>query len=379
MKKIGKFILRLFLVFLILIGVGVGGYFGYQWLEQQQMLRERPKVKVAKDGTSTSSAWHNFSSYQKALRENYTFINKVSNYVPPRTWDGKDVVIPGLISTKSYNFKTKKVDTATAMTPQGIAIANKYILISAYDGDHEHASVIYVLDKKTGKYLKTIQVAGRPHLGGIAYDPVAKNIWVTSSMGKSSALASFSLKELQNYRDGNRMPIKYNHQIAIPAIERASTVTYYDGQLFVGFFNMYGRGKVAAYTIARSGKNKGSITNNEVKSVTGTLQWSDPTGETSMDKQIQGIAIYQNKIFLSQSYGSGDSKLYVFPTSALNALDEKNAELVITMPPYLEQITAYKGQLLCVFESASKLYAKPHLVVMDRILSMNINALFGTT
>lgn len=379
MKKIGKFILRLFLVFLILIGVGVGGYFGYQWLEQQQMLRERPKVKVAKDGTSTSPAWHNFSSYQKALRENYTFINKVSNYVPPRTWDGKDVVIPGLISTKSYNFKTKKVDTATAMTPQGIAIASKYILISAYDGDHEHASVIYVLDKKTGKYLKTIQVAGRPHLGGIAYDPVAKNIWVTSSMGKSSALASFSLKELQNYRDGNRMPIKYNHQIAIPAIERASTVTYYDGQLFVGFFNMYGRGKVAAYTIARSGKNKGSITNNEVKSVTGTLQWSDPTGETSMDKQIQGIAIYQNKIFLSQSYGSGDSKLYVFPTSALNALDEKNAELVITMPPYLEQITAYKGQLLCVFESASKLYAKPHLVVMDRILSMNINALFGTT
>lgn len=379
MKKIGKFILRLFLVFLILIGVGVGGYFGYQWLEQQQMLRERPKVKVAKDGTSISPAWHNFSSYQKALRENYTFINKVSNYVPPRTWDGKDVVIPGLISTKSYNFKTKKVDMATAMTPQGIAIANKYILISAYDGDHEHASVIYVLDKKTGKYLKTIQVAGRPHLGGIAYDPVAKNIWVTGSMGKSSALASFSLRELQNYRDGDRMPIKYNHQIAIPAIERASTVTYYDGQLFVGFFNMYGRGKVAAYTIARSGKNKGSITNNEVKSVTGTLQWSDPTGETSMDKQIQGIAIYQNKIFLSQSYGSGDSKLYVFPTSALNALDEKNAELVITMPPYLEQITAYKGQLLCIFESASKLYAKPHLVVMDRILSMNINALFGTT
>ncbi|MCT7840753.1 MAG: hypothetical protein N4Q43_02425, partial [Lactobacillus crispatus] len=129
---------------------------------------------------------------------------------------------------------------------------------------------------------------------------------------------------------------------------------------------------------ARSGKNRGSITNNEVKSVTGTLQWSDPTGETSMDKQIQGIAIYQNKIFLSQSYGSGDSKLYVFPTSALNALDEKNAELVITMPPYLEQITAYKGQLLCVFESGSKIYARPEIVVMDRILSVNINALFGS-
>lgn len=377
MKKIGKKILHLLLVLLIISGVAAGGYFGYQWWQKQEMLRQRPQVQKAKDGTSTSAAWHNFGSYQKALRENYSFINKVSNYVPPRTWDGKDFVIPGLISTKSYDFSAKKYNTVTAMTPQGITVANKYILLTAYDGEHKHASVIYVLNKKTGKYLKTIQVSGRPHLGGIAYDPVAKNIWVTGSMGKSSALASFSLKAMEDYKAGTRTPIKYNHQIAIPAIEKASTVTYYDGQLFVGFFNMYGRGKVAAYTIARSGKNKGSITNNEVKSVTGTLQWSDPTGETSMDKQIQGIAIYQDKIFLSQSYGSGDSKLYVFPTTALNALDEKNAELVIEMPPYLEQITAYKGQLLCVFESASSIYARPGITVMDRILSMNINALFG--
>ena len=47
------------------------------------------------------------------------------------------------------------------------------------------------------------------------------------------------------------------------------------------------------------------------------------------------------------------------------------------MPPYLEQITAYKGQLLCIFESGSKIYAKPHIMIMDRILSLNINALFG--
>lgn len=377
LKKLGRIVLRLIVILLIIAGIGTGGYYGYQWLQEQEMLRNRPKVIKAKDGTSTSAAWLNYKNYQKYLRQNYSFINKVSNYVPPRTWDGKDFIIPGLLSTRSYDFKTKKYDTATAMTPQGIAVAGKYILLTAYDGDHVHASVIYVLNKKTGKYIKTIQVPRRPHLGGIAYDPIAKNIWVTSSVGKSSALASFSLKKLKAYKIGSRIPIKYDHQIAIPAVEKASTVTYYDGQLFVGFFNMYGRGKVAAYTIARSGKNDGSITNNEVKSVTGTLQWSDPTGETTMDKQIQGIAIYQDKIFLSQSYGSSNSKLYVFPTTALKELDEKNAELVLEMPPYLEQITAYKGQLLCVFESGSKLYAKPKVVVMDRILSMNINALFG--
>lgn len=66
------------------------------------------KRKIAKDGTSTSPAWHNFANYQKALREKYPFINKVANYVPPRTWDGKDFVLPGLVATKSYDFKTKR-------------------------------------------------------------------------------------------------------------------------------------------------------------------------------------------------------------------------------------------------------------------------------
>lgn len=362
---------------LILTAIGAIGYFGYRFYEQQQFLHNRPQVVTTKDGTNINEAWQTKKQYNQALRQNYSFINKLSNYVPPRTWVGKDVIIPGLVATKSYDFKAKKNTIATAMTPQGIAVAGKYLLITAYDGKHRHASVIYVLDRISGKYLKTIQVKGRPHLGGIAYDPIGKNIWITGSLGKSSALMSFKLAAIKKYRSSSQTPIEYDNAISIPTLERASTVTYYDNQLFVGFFNMYGHGRVAGYTISRSGKHKNSITNNEVKSVTGTISWSDPSGVTSMDKQIQGIAIYDGKIFLSQSYGSGDSKLYIFPSTALNALDEKNAELVVTMPPYLEQITAYKGQLLCIFESGSSQYAKPHMVIMDRILSININALFG--
>lgn len=377
MHKIGQklwHLLRTLLVLAGIIGLSYLAYWGYQYY---QFHHNRPSVVTAKDGTNTNAAWHSLARYQQDLRLNYSFINKASNYVPPRTWAGKDFVIPGLVTTKAYNFVTKKWDTATCMTPQGIAFAGHYLLLSAYDGTHQHASVIYVLNKRSGRYLKTVQVRGRPHLGGLAYDPVAKNIWLTGNMGKSSALMSFSLASLKKYRAGQRQPIRYNHQIAIPALEKASTIAYYDDQLFVGFFNMLGRGKVASYPLARSGKNKGSVTGSEIKTVTGSVAWSDPSGETTMDKQIQGIAIYQGKIFLSQSYGSQDSKLYIFPTTALTALNEKNAERVISLPPYLEQIVAYKGQLLCVFESASKLYAKPEITVMDRILSLNINALFG--
>lgn len=377
MKKTRKIIGRL-VIFLIVVGIiGAGSYYGYNWWQNQKMEAARPSLVKAKDGTNTNASWYKYNEFQKRLRQNYPFINKVSNYVPPRTWDGKDAVIPGLVSTKSYDFTKKKFNTSHAMTPQGITVAGKYLLITAYDGEHKHASVIYVLNKKTNKYIKTVQVKGKPHLGGIAYDPIAKNIWITGSMGGSSALMSFSMKTLQKYNDKTQMPIEYNNQISIPTIERASAVAYYDNQLFVGFFNMYGRGRVASYAISRSGKHKGTITNNEIKAVTGNVSWSDPAGEASMDKQIQGIAIYDDKIFLSQSYGSGDSKLYIFPSTALNALDEKNAEKVIDMPPYLEQITAYKGQLLCLFESGSKIYAKPNIVIMDRVLSLNINGLFG--
>lgn len=376
-KKIAKFIKTIFFSLLFLGLVAIVSYYGYQYYQMHELEVNRPKVVKAKDGTNTNASWYNYPFYQKQLRKKYSFINKISNYVTPRTWDGKDVAIPGLISTRSYNFAKEKFDIATKMTPQGLAIAQNYILITAYDGEHQHASVIYVLDRKSGRYLKTIQVKGRPHLGGIAYDPKGKNVWLTGSAKNASALVSFPLSRLVHYNEKTHLPIEYNNKILIPSLERASTVTYYDDQLFVGFFNMYGRGRVAAYTISRSGKNKNSITNNEIKSVTGTVSWSDPNGMTSMNKQVQGIAIYDNKIFLSQSYGPSDSKLYIFPLTALNALDEKNAALVVDMPPYLEQVLAYKGQLLCLFESASNKYAKPDIMIMDRILSININALFG--
>lgn len=66
-----------------------------------------------------------------------------------------------------------------------------------------------------------------------------------------------------------------------------------------------------------------------------------------------------------------------FPISALNNLDEGNAEKVVIMPPYLEQIYVQNGQLLMLFESGSKAYARDQIMIVDRILSANINALLG--
>ena len=68
---------------------------------------------------------------------------------------------------------------------------------------------------------------------------------------------SFSLKKLEKYSyNKKKQPIKYDNVISLPTIERASCVTYYDNQLFVGFFNTDGQGQIASYPIARSGDFK---------------------------------------------------------------------------------------------------------------------------
>lgn len=363
---------------ILLTFAAVGGCFYYYYYRQKQAQAQfyaQPALKVAKDGTNTNAAWQSLPAYKRRLNNKFPSLYQDAFKTAPTSKIGANVIIPGLRQTKASNLQTQKLSKCQTMTPQGLTIAGPYILISAYDGQHEHASVIYCLDKKTGRYLKTIQVAGKPHLGGIAYDPVGKNIWLTGENSSGSALMSVSMSAIKKQR-GNK-PIAYQQVINLPTIERASTVTYFDNQLFVGFFNNYDRGKVAAYPLARSGVFKNSIASDKIKSVTGQATWSMGSGSTTMDQQIQGIAFYNDLILLSQSYGGQDSKLYIFPVSAINNLDEKNAQKVIDFPPYLEQITVQNGQLLCLFESGSKMYARDSIMVMDRILSVNIMALLG--
>ena len=383
MKKQIKVVGKPIFIFLLLICLGMGGLYGWKKFQIYNTARKefnsRPTLVTAKDGNSISAGHHNLEYLKKKLSKKYPdFYNAVYN-APKRTYIGSDVIVPGQTQTMAYSFKKKKLVKTTTMTPQGVTIAGQYILITAYDSSHEHSSVIYVLNRKNGRYTKTIQVKGTPHLGGIAYDPVAKNVWVTGSQSGQSALMSFTLKEVKNYKYSKKHPfISYDHVVALPTIERASAVTYDDNQLFVGFFNKSDKGRIVAYPIPRVGQFKNTITSDQITATTGQTSWASGAGTASMNQQIQGIAVSGDWIILSQSYGSKDSKLYFFPASAINNLDESNADKVVTVPPYLEQIYAYKGQLLMLFESGAEKYARDSITVVDRIMSANINALLGS-
>ena len=368
------------IIFILIICGGVGGgIYYYQQHHIQASFNARPPLVKAKDGTSISPGHHSLDAYKKRLKKDYPQLYTATYNVPKTTKVGSDVVIPGQVITRAYNQEKNRLVNSSTMTPQGLTIAKNYLLITAYDSLHQSNSVIYVLNKDTGKYIKTVYLPGHPHLGGIAYDPVGEKIWVTITSDDEAALASFSLQQLQNYSyQKNKKLLSYDDVIALPTIQKASCVTYYDDQLFVGFFNEYGNGQLAAYPIARQNPFKNSITSDQIKAVTGKVAWSSGSGSATMDRQIQGIAFYDNYIILSQSYGSKNSKLYFFPLSAINNLDEENAEKVIEMPPYLEQIDVTGDQLLMIFESGAKAYAKNNIMVMDRIISANINSLIGS-
>lgn len=60
--------------------------------------------------------------------------------------------IPGLNETETLSLATGKIVKSQTMTPQGIALTDKYVLISAYSHDHQNHSVIYMLDRQTHRY-----------------------------------------------------------------------------------------------------------------------------------------------------------------------------------------------------------------------------------
>ena len=69
----------------------------------------------------------------KKQTENVPDVYSAAYETPRASKIGSSVVIPGQVVTPSYDFNKKKITDADSMTPQGLTVAGKYLLISAYD------------------------------------------------------------------------------------------------------------------------------------------------------------------------------------------------------------------------------------------------------
>ncbi|MGX7051510.1 YncE family protein [Leuconostoc palmae] len=285
-------------------------------------------------------------------------------------------VVPGLKKTEtSRKISSNKYEpgVSASMDPQGVTSTDNYILISAYSHDKKYNSVIYVFNKQTGNYIKTIVLDGIPHIGGIAYDDKNKKIWFCDNQenAKNGRVSSISLSAINNYNfRQNFKPIKYTESVNLLETRKASFIAINKNTLVVGDFFKKSEGQLYGYAI----NHKSSISQKSNHHV--MVRDDADVFDDQIEPEIQGVTFYNNQIIFSQSYGSKNSKILVY-----NDYDKDklflNADLKkeITVPPYLEQISFDGTSCLMVFESATQKFRNNERIIkIDHILRLNHKA-----
>ena len=225
-------------------------------------------------------------------------------------------IIPGLKATKTVNTDCEEA-MCTSMTPQGICASEKYIFITAYCHTKEHYSVIYMLDKDTHDYIKTIVVKGRYHLGNICYDPVYDNIWVACT-GKNPAsgetcayLNYYTLESLENYDFTEaKQPLTFAKKYPIANYKNASYISYYRGNIFVGCYytGKWNNSYITRFPINSSGGLDTSYTSGTY----GRGKIAYGKEKAAISSKAQGVYLTDSYIMIMQSSGIKVSTIQFF-------------------------------------------------------------------
>lgn len=244
--------------------------------------------------------------------------------------ENKNFVIPGL---------------KTNMVPQGMCDIGNYILISAYDKSGSKNSCIHVINKSTGKLVKTVYISdSKSHVGGLAYD--GTYVWVANGTKYNVTRINAKTITNSNTKDGSYVKgTNYSVKSVSGKSVTASFSTYSNGILWVGIFDKDSSTYVYGYKMENSAlKVKYRI---------------------EIPNKIQGMAFLKDgKIALSQSYGRNNtSKILVYnkPSySYKNGVGYATLGKEVTSlnaPPATQNMFVGDDNLLYVlFESAANYY-----------------------
>lgn len=356
--------LRRCILFVLVLALAAGSYWYYAF-EYRAGIEPESEQKI----TNTDPVY-TAEQYEKTIQRNRTMYEYVCE-------EDTSYVIPGLKSTRTLQIRTSgTLDICTSMTPQGLAITEDYMLISAYCRTGKHNSVIYVINKKTQQFVKEIVLGTRAHVGGMAYDTMNHNLWITGQGSTWAQANAISLEHLEEYdfSDGYE-PISFDMSYNLYRIRRASFMTYHDGALFVGFFTQDDASIIEKYLINADGTLY-EKTDMNLKRTVGVI---DPVAyAVSMQVisgRVQGMAFYNNKILLTRSWGILPSEVQVFNYSRYGILSTSEAYKTIRFPERLEQIYQNGSNIYAIFESAAYSYRLSSLNKIDRIVKLDGSAL----
>lgn len=311
-------------------------------------------------------------------------------------------IIPGLRATKTIHKESRQIDMCTSMTPQGLAVTKDYVLISAYCHTHVHKSVIYMIDKHKRSFIKEVILPNQTHAGGLAYDPETQLLWVSDYIGQPHANAYLISRMEQYHLDEEKRPLYYDRWEPLEGLERNSFMTYYEDHLYAGYFALSGNSIINKYSIDAENflsyvpdeeeapdeneaeneaetedetetKNEDETMENPLNNVAWTQSWSD------FLPQVQGMAICDDTLLISQSYGYSSSKLHVYELPESEdpdyRLDTKHRIRSYTLPNRMEQICVSDGKLYLLFESGAYAYRGFPYDIIDRVITVDLSAI----
>jgi len=172
--------------------------------------------------------------------------------------------------------------------------------------------------------------------------------------------------------------ISFDQSIDLGNITQSSFLTYYDGSLFIGFFEKTGDGVLTRYDINSDGTM--DVDYSSQLTLADGESLAKPENIYPIDNKIQGMTIYDNVIIISKSYGSANSELQLFKFTDLSNINlDRKADATIAAPPYMEQISTYNDSAYLVFESGAPHYrTNSGIVKVDRVLELDLKNLVST-
>lgn len=269
---------------------------------------------------------------------------------------GHSYIIPGLDKT---NIRNEKV--CSGMIPQGICVAEEYLIISAYDKSHmvtngtlhksqyKQKSVLYVMDVEKRQYLTTITLDTKCHVGALAYNPDDEIIYVADSA--NGVVQRLSLERIRGCVDSGNDAEEEVLRFDLDAIDTMgrtpSFLAYYQEHLYVGQF--------ARMNLTELLSNQMVVFNRD-----GALIEKDTI---TLPYYAQGVAFADWKeetyMLVSTSYGRDKpASLYVYlmESQADGAVCRKKKVGEIVCPNMSEDIDIQGDSLYTCYESASNFY-----------------------
>lgn len=364
-RKKTKWKRRVLAVCLVLILIPAG-YIGaiFSWMGKVE-----PETDAV--STNTESSLYTLEEFSERL-EPYSGLYEEAVLAHADEPDSGTYVIPGLESARTLtNNRAESFSICTSMTPQGIAVSERYLFISAYCQSKTHNSVIFMIDKETHEFVKEIVLPGKAHVGSLAYDAQNNNLWVCGSRSGIAQVNALAMESIEEYDFSESWkPITFLHVNNILDIPRSSFMAYQAPYLYVGYYSTKEDSTIKKYEV----QDDGNIQSVPIEHRTSRIRQGVAEEEDlKISPYAQGMTFLGDILFLSYSMGIVPSRLAAYQVSdGIRDFTDEMALEDIRLPYMLEQICMDGGTMYLLFESGAYPYRYLPGLSVDRVLKIDL-------